>query len=412
MGPWRVVALGGCGGMGRFAVKTLLDFDCVDQVIIADKNIERAEAFARSCGQKAKARRIDIRDSEELTGLLSEAEAVLTTVGPYFRYGRPILEAAIRARCHYIDINDDWEPTLEMLGLHREAEAAGITALIGMGASPGLSNLLAVKAMAGLDRVDDLMTGWGAGESDDDDFGEPGQGGTFGAATEHWVHQFSGTIRVRRNGEFIDAAPLETLTIDYPGIGRGAVYTLGHPEPVTLPLFRPEIQNSYNVMDFPPYLISILKGVAAQVDSGGLTVTQAADWINNLPGLGFRGLVFSRYGPGVIWALVRQMFKSQPAFPSEFAVASGERDGRRGTVGARLTAAPFGGLDRMTMGAITGVPMAVALKMLAEGRISRRGVFAPEVVVPVDDFFEELGPLCTPACQGAGDLVAITTSLG
>lgn len=32
----RVIAVGGCGGMGRFAVQTALTFDFVDQLIIAD----------------------------------------------------------------------------------------------------------------------------------------------------------------------------------------------------------------------------------------------------------------------------------------------------------------------------------------------------------------------------------------
>jgi saccharopine dehydrogenase-like NADP-dependent oxidoreductase len=32
----RVLALGGCGDMGRFAVQNALDFDFVDQIVIAD----------------------------------------------------------------------------------------------------------------------------------------------------------------------------------------------------------------------------------------------------------------------------------------------------------------------------------------------------------------------------------------
>ena len=149
-------------------------------------------------------------------------------------------------------------------------------ALIGMGASPGVSNMLALKAMQPLDSVETLYTGWGAGDSDDDDMGGPGEGRSFGAAVEHWVHQFTGTIRVRKDGEYRDAAPLETIEIEYPGIGRGRVYTLGHPEPVTFPRFRPEIRNSYNVMDFPPYIIAVLRHLGRKVDRGRLTVPQAA----------------------------------------------------------------------------------------------------------------------------------------
>ena len=42
---------------------------------------------------------------------------VMNTVGPFFRFGVPILTAAIDAGTDYIDVCDDWEPTLEMLAL-------------------------------------------------------------------------------------------------------------------------------------------------------------------------------------------------------------------------------------------------------------------------------------------------------
>ena len=132
----KVVALGGCGGMGRYAVRTALDYDFVKEVVIADLDETRGQAFAQKCGPKASFQKIDVTDQPALKGLFTGADVVLATVGPYYRYGVPILRAAIETRCHYIDINDDWEPTLEMLDLNEHAKKAGITAIIGLGASP------------------------------------------------------------------------------------------------------------------------------------------------------------------------------------------------------------------------------------------------------------------------------------
>jgi hypothetical protein len=39
--------------MGKFAVRTALDFDLVDQIVIADKNADRAKNFDDECGPKA-----------------------------------------------------------------------------------------------------------------------------------------------------------------------------------------------------------------------------------------------------------------------------------------------------------------------------------------------------------------------
>ncbi|MCP4756575.1 MAG: saccharopine dehydrogenase [Proteobacteria bacterium] len=400
MEKMKVVALGGCGGMGRYAVKTALDYSFVDEIVIADLDGVRAQAFAEKCGPKASFQRIDVTDRSALNRLLSEADAVLTTVGPYYRFGVPILRAAIETGCHYIDINDDWEPTLEMLDLNQEAEKAGITAIVGMGASPGQSNLLAAKALNFLDSVDELITGWGVGgdssigQKDTDEDG-PGGDGSYGAAIEHWVHQLTGKIRVFQDGKYADVKPMQDVHIDYPGLGTGIAYTVGHPEPLTLPLFRTDIKRSCNVMTISPRLIGILRAIAKEVDEGRMTVPEAAQLIMS-PNADEEG---------------RQpdadLKKEQsPRLPSLFAYARGLEDGRKKTVGVTVTAGVSGG-----MGGATGIPMAIGLKLLSSGRIDRHGVFAPEQVIDPDDFFDEFGPLCTlPAAKANAEEMLLVTS--
>jgi len=42
----KILAIGGSGGMGRFAVATAQHFDTVEQIIIADLNADSAQSFA------------------------------------------------------------------------------------------------------------------------------------------------------------------------------------------------------------------------------------------------------------------------------------------------------------------------------------------------------------------------------
>ena len=83
-------------------------------------------------------------------------------------------------------------------------------------------------------------------------------------------------------------------------------------------------------------------------------------------------------------------FKDAPRLPGLFAYAKGLKDGQEKAVGVTVLAGVGGG-----MGGATGVPMGIGLKLLHEGKISKKGVFAPEMVIDPDDFFDELGPLCT-----------------
>jgi len=410
MEQMKVIALGGCGGMGQFAVRNAVTFDFLNEIVIADINGERASAFTEKCGPKATSVVCDAEDSEALKKLLSDADVVLNMVGPFYRLGVPILRAAIEAKCHYIDINDDWEPTLEMLDLDEEARKAGITAIIGMGASPGISNMLAAKAVSHLDTVDELITGWGEGDIGEEDMGEPGEGGSFGAATEHWVHQFTGKIRVFRNGEYVDVPPLQKVKLDYPGVGRVTTYTVGHPEPITLPRFWPEIKNSCNVMNFSPQIIAILRWLSKQVENGRMSIRDASNWLENLMESDTKNIFISKLGPRLLWAVLQNTFSPTRNLKSLFAVAKGTSAGKKAAIGATVTSWPTGGLPQMTMGAITGIPTAIALAMFAKGSIKKQGVFAPEGIINPDTFFDELAPFCTPVRANARELLDISSS--
>lgn len=132
----RVLALGGAGGMGRYAVRTAAAYDFVGEIVVADLDLARATAFAEGAGPKVRAAEVDVSDATSLASAMEDVDVVLNTVGPFYRFGVPVLRAAIAAGVDYLDINDDWEPTLEMLDLAPEAEAAGVTAVVGWGRAP------------------------------------------------------------------------------------------------------------------------------------------------------------------------------------------------------------------------------------------------------------------------------------
>ena len=92
-------------------------------------------------------------------------DIVINTIGPFYKFGNIILKAAIQAKKPYVDICDDWKPTLEMLDLKDDAIDGGITAIIGMGSSPGISNLMSVLACSEFDMVDEIITAWGFGQT-------------------------------------------------------------------------------------------------------------------------------------------------------------------------------------------------------------------------------------------------------
>lgn len=384
----KVTVLGGSGDMGRYVVRALAADPAFSNVTVADIDARGAGAFAAECGPGVSARHVDVSDGRSLDDALSGTDAVVSCVGPFFRFGLPVLRSAIRNRVDYLDICDDWEPTLEMLDLDVEAEEAGIVALVGMGASPGVSNLLAVKAAESLDSVTRIVTAWGVGggATATETHREEPSAEEPSAAVVHWFHQLTGTIRVVESGSMVDRAPLDALTLDVPGFGVGRGWTVGHPEAVTLPRRWPEVEECVNAMVGSPVTIGAVGALAELVDDGQMDVREAAH----------------RLTSGQIPKFV---VDSSPLddvrLPPLFATVEGTRDGQLVRRAAVVLALPPSG-----MGGSTGIPAAVGLRCLLADRPSP-GVHTPEEVIDPDRFFAALASLCEPP-RAEDDMVVVS----
>ena len=149
----KVIILGACGGMGRYVAKSISSFKEIDNLGIADLNKVDAEILASQLGSHTKGIGVDINDTEKLLSILFDYDVVLNTVGPFFKFGYKILQTSLDANCHYMDICDDWEPTERMLELNSKAKEKNLLAILGLGASPGITNLLGKIAIDNLDKA-------------------------------------------------------------------------------------------------------------------------------------------------------------------------------------------------------------------------------------------------------------------
>lgn len=393
----KVLALGGCGEMGRYAVRALIEHGFCSHVVVADINGDHAREFSSQFGSRAGWMKVDVSDPVRLSEALSTADIVMNTVGPFYRFGVQVLRAAIDARRHYMDICDDWEPTLEMLALHERAREAGVTAVIGMGASPGISNLLAAKAVSHLDKVEEIHTGW------DLEAALPEKIGRLpSAATVHGIHQMTGFIRVFENGRFVDVRPVRQIKLDYPGIpGTAKVWTIGHPEAVTLPRYYPTLKKSVNVMTAYRSSIAFIRIISWLVEKGIISLERAAWLAEHLKGASDPDMTPDR----MVQQRLKTLVRGRHVMPPLFALASGEKGGARAQCGCMILSAPAGG-----MGGVTGIPLAVGISLVAQGKIRGHGVFAPEGAVVPDDFFDALAPLCSPARQTGQQILLLTRS--
>lgn len=147
----HIVVVGAGGGQGRMAVEMLTDSVDQPQALVAVDRRFEADTRQVFISQGAQIETLDIlAERHALETMLARADLVLNLAGPFHVLGTSVLDAAISAACHYVDICDDADITLELLARNQDARQAGICALIGAGSAPGITNVLGRVALNNL----------------------------------------------------------------------------------------------------------------------------------------------------------------------------------------------------------------------------------------------------------------------
>jgi saccharopine dehydrogenase (NAD+, L-lysine-forming) len=362
----RVTVLG-CGTVGSTAVQVLDASGEFDRIIIGDINISYAEGVASSCTCSARAVKCNAKDSEQLRDVIKNSDVVLNCIGPFYEYGPTILKISIDEGVNYVDVCDDLDATIEQFKLHDVAREKGVSALIGMGSSPGLANVL-VKFCESFMKIESVDIYHAHG-------GEPTEGA---AVVKHRIHSMEMDIPVYLDGEFRTVKLFEESgkmleeDVEFPGIGTYRVYAYPHPETITLPRYIKGVKRVTNLgLVLPPEYAELIKGIVRL----GITNTEPIKVGDaEIPPLEFAvAFILSQ----------REKLLEKTGFKEPVGclkvVVKGERDGEREKYSFSLSSKGQG------MGEGTGIPAAIGVMLMGEGKITEKGVLPPEACLnPLD----------------------------
>ena len=369
----KILALGGSGGMGRFAVSSLINHEKIKKIFVADINAPSAKNFASDFDNRVEGLELDINNNAALMHEMSKVDIVVNTTGPFFKFGLPILKAAIETNTHYFDICDDWEPTEKMLLLNDDKRSSEITGIIGLGASPGLTNILAYLAILELDEVSKVYTGWNiSGAKPEDKSSQKG----VNAAMVHGIQQVTGYVKVFNNGKYEMVRPLKEVMVNYPEIGEKKANIFGHPEAVSFPYHYPNIKESLNLIHGDEKgIVGTLKFIRLLIEIKLISKNMAArifTWLDSSSS---------------------EIKKDDLIdLPGVYGYAEGKIGNKNFSVGVTFDDS----IQNLSMGEATSLPLACGVKMFLDGVITQRGIHAPEsgIIDPkifLDYFAKEIG---------------------
>lgn len=148
----QIVLFGATGYTGHLTAEAMLKRHC--RPLLAGRNQISLKILAERLGG-LNFRLADITRPASLRDLVEPGDILLTTVGPFGRYGKEVLDAAIEKGAHYIDSTGEPNFIKHVYSKHDAAVKAGVTLLTAAGYDyfPGNCAAAAALQMAGENAV-------------------------------------------------------------------------------------------------------------------------------------------------------------------------------------------------------------------------------------------------------------------
>ncbi|HEY1523445.1 MAG TPA: saccharopine dehydrogenase NADP-binding domain-containing protein [Solirubrobacteraceae bacterium] len=351
----HVAVLGAGGTIAPAIVRDLAESEKVGELVLLDLDGARAaEVAAQHAPGRATARAVDAREGDALARAL-EGVDVLVNSGSY-RINLEAMQACLDAGAHYLDLGGLYWMTQRQLEFGDAFERAGLVAILGIGSSPGKTNLMAAHAVAQLggpgtaiESIEVMAAGRDQGAPNDGRLHPP-------YAIQTLVDELTLEPIVIREGQPEPVKPLsDGGEVDYgEPIGRAqTIFTL-HSEMATFPDSFGCRGGSFRLSLAGPLLERLKELVGASAEE--------------------------------VAAASREAAPQSSQTVSVHLIHARAHDGRACRVRA-VTRSHFG----LGGGIIsTATPAAAAVRLLARGSITARGAHPPERCIDPEEMFDEL----------------------
>ena len=366
----KILVLGGVGAMATETTVDLAETSDFDDIMIADINIEKVEAFIKEHGDpRLKATKVNAESIADMVQLMQDYDVVANGLPRVF--GENAIRAAIQAKVDMLDLVSPHEDTL---ALDKAAQSANISVVGGVGITPGITNILARLGANRLDNVEKIDIDFAAFRSI--------------AHSPGLLHVILWEFDPRtdnrycyENGKLIPHPPFSgARSVHFPEpIGTQTTYYVPHGESQTLSKNIEGVKRVYIRGCFPPRAMGLVRALydygiyeCESMEFEGATV-QPLDFIRHFLLNSPEGDETEVWGYSVQVELVgwlkdqKVMYRFVTSHPPMNA---------------------WGG--RRAYSKNVGIPLSIGAQMLANGKAQKKGVDGVETMLPAQHFVDEL----------------------
>ncbi len=360
----------GAGGMqGKIVIKDLLEKGY--KIFISDIYKEHIDDLKEKFSNLDN-ETVDLRDIKETASLIKRINPYLVVNCAEADWNLNVYKACLKNKVHVIDLGSDIPMTKDQLAMDSAFRKQKLIAITGCGSTPGINNVMLDYAVGLLDSVHTVEAGF-AWNSNIKEFVVP-------FSIPSIVEEFTMPATLMKNNRWLKKIPLETIKGKrYQEVGRNKCFLVRHPEPYTFHFYYKNkgLKNIKFYAGFPTHSFSTIYNF--------ITLGLASKEKIQINGSEIIPLEF----------LTEILRKSEiPDGYKENEVlwveVIGKKDNKKKQIYMECIVDTLPDWEDAGCNIDTGIPASIIAQMIINGKIKAWGSFAPEAVVPKEDFFKAL----------------------
>ena len=355
----KTIGILGLGSMGKIIAKDLAE-TYNRKVIYLARDVNSVKNLAKK--NNAEIRYADVSKPKTLAKAFKNIDVVIHAV--HHEFNLNVMKACLKSKTNYIDLGGLYHYTKKQLKLNKQFKKNNLTAILGIGASPGITNVMAKYASRFLNKIESIEIKIGF-----KDFSTYKQISPLSASysIQTILEEFSWKPAIFVNGKIKFVEPIsgrEEYNFPEPIGMQKPQYTI-HSEIATLPYTLKAKNVSFKIA-FDDEFVNKIK----MLKENGFISDEKIKINNNEFNIKEVSAEILKKLPKTIsekinqYEIIRVILSNKHKKIIMDAKISGE-----------------------TIDKDTGVPPSIIAQMIVDGKITNKGVFPPESIILEEDFF-------------------------
>jgi saccharopine dehydrogenase-like NADP-dependent oxidoreductase len=378
----KALILGASGQIGAYTAQDMIEMCGVKDLIVSSRKLRNVKKAMGDLNLTSKVRmmEIDANDTEKVLRVIKREKVDAVVNCAWYQTNLGVMDACLKGGAAYTDLGGFFDTCLKQIELHSKWKKAGLNATVGLGSTPGMTNVAGAAGAKRLDSVDsiDIVCAWG-------NTLPVKEAGWPGYSIRTVIDEFTQESMQWLNGKYVKQRILsgEKEVVMPDPIGKVKAYYIKHSEPATMGKYLGAKNVTFRI-GFPAHDMATFM---------------------TLRGLGFDGTKPLKFDGGQIPPLDYLTAMYQKAISDGRGAASpkekfeydmfridcaGKKNGMPSMVTYYIVTwnDPKRGISSARD---TAVPPAVVSLWQMKGKIREPGVFPAEATVDPEPFFKELG---------------------